>query len=59
VHGNKGVLITQVGSGATATRPNNSPRASATLIWSENDIVYAAASTLSPDDLNAIAATLQ
>ncbi len=59
VRGNKGVLITQSGNGATAARANNSPRASATLIWSENGIVYAAASTLSPDDLTAIAATLQ
>ncbi|MCW1969414.1 MAG: hypothetical protein KIH69_014980 [Anaerolineae bacterium] len=59
IRGNKGVLITQGGSGATAMRANNAPRSGATVIWSENGIVYAATSAMPADDLVAIAATLQ
>lgn len=59
IRGNKGVLITQGGSGATSARPNNAPRPSATVIWSENGIVYAATGSMPADDLVAIATTLQ
>jgi hypothetical protein len=59
IRGNKGILVTSGGMGATPVRTNNAPRAGSVAIWSENGIVYALEAALPPDDVMALTNALQ